>query len=240
MSFPLIKDANALRCLRAQLNHIVLLLVCLIVPSRAFSDFIHHSDVVRDLKKKFSEISTYKAKFIMRVVDGNKNKSSSGIVHYKQAGKVNFSFHKPDGDKIISNGRKMWVYIRRLNAVGVQSLNNDQSNIYNAGNYEGLVRLFRRYHYRFDKAEQPRNVLGGSHYVLALDEKVDSGGFSNITLYVDATKKIIRKMIAISRGGREVALEFKNIELNIELPSSLFTYKIEGNVKVVENPLTVN
>ncbi len=201
---------------------------------------MHHSDVVRNVKKKFAGITTYKARFVMRIIDGNKNKLSSGTVYYKQAGKVNFSFNNPNGDRIISNGSKMWVYIRRLNAVGVQTLNSNQSNIYNSGNYEGLVRLFRRYHYRFDKAEQPRYVLGASHYVLALDEKVDSGGFSNITLYIDATEKLIKKMVAVSRSGRRVELEFKNIQLGVELPNRLFTYKVEGNIKIVENPLTVN
>ena len=209
-------------------------------PQRSFAEFIHHSDVVRDVKKKFAKISTYKARFVIRVIDAQKTRVSSGSVYYKKTGKVNFSFDQPRGDKIISNGKKMWVYVQKLNAVGVQSLDEGDNSVYNSASYPGLIRLFSRYHYRFDKTEQPREVLGGRHYVLSLSEKVDSGGFHHIKLYIDAKKKIIKKMFAASRSGRKVEVEFKRIRLNVELPGGLFSYKVEGNVKVVENPLTVN
>ncbi len=212
----------------------------LFFPSYIFSDFVHHSDVVRAMKKRFSEISTYQAKFTIKVINNNKSTTSTGTVYYKKSGKVNFSFANPNGDKIISNGKKMWIYIRKLNAVGVQALDKENSNIYNSASYEGLVRLFRRYHYRFDSIEQPKEISGNNYYVLALDEKVDSGGFSSITIYVQTNTKLIKKLVAISRGGRKVELEFRDIKLNVELLSSLFTYKVEGNVKIVENPLSVN
>ena len=152
--------------------------------------------------------------------------------------KLTLLFQKPTGDVIISNGKKMWVYIKKINAVGIQNLKND-SNLYNSASYEGLVSLFQRYHYRFKTTQQPQNINGKNYYVLLLEEKVNSGGFSSMDIYIDAETFVIHKMTAYSSIGSIVELEFNSIKLNEDLPNSLFTYRIEGNVKVVENPLTV-
>ena len=204
------------------------------------TEFIHHSEVVAEVKKKFANIETYKANFKIEIMEAGKKKGSSGIIYYKKGGKVNFTFLKPPGDLIISNGRKMWVYIKRLNTVGVQPLDKKKTSLYQSTSYEGLVSLFQRYHYRFNSTEQPQDILGYKHYVLSLDEKVDSGGFHKITLFINANTKLIRKLVALSRSGRKVELELKHIELDKELPNSLFTYRVEGGTRVVENPLTVN
>ena len=216
--------------------------LCLVGASyrQAQAQFIHHSEVVTEMKKKFANIETYKANFSIKIKEGKKLKESSGIVYYKKGGKINFSFRKPNGDMIISNGRKMWVYIKKLNTVGVQSLDRKKVNLYQGASYEGLISLFQRYHYRFNSTDQPQHVLGYKHYVLLLEEKVDSGGFHKITLYVNANTKLIRKLTALSRSGRKVELEFKHIKLDRELPGNLFIYRVEGNTRVVENPLTVN
>ena len=97
------------------------LLLFLLMGSALNADFIHHSDIVRQVRKKFAEMETYKANFNIEVKEDKKTKTSHGTVYYKKGGKVNFTFKKPYGDQIISNGRKMWVYINKLNAVGVQS-----------------------------------------------------------------------------------------------------------------------
>ena len=202
--------------------------------------FIHHSEVVAEIKKRFVSIKTYKANFNITIMETGKRRKFSGIIYYKKGGKINFTFLKPTGDLIISNGRKMWVYVKRLNTVGVQILDKKKSNLYQSASYEGLVSLFQRYHYRFSSTEQPQDIFGYKHYVLSLDEKVDSGGFHKITLFVNANTKLIRRLVALSRSGRKVKLEFKHIKLDEELPNSLFTYRVKGNTRVVENPLTVN
>ena len=223
-----------------KISRIIILYVCIFYIGQVQAQFVHHAEVVAEVKKKFKDIETYKANFSIKIMESGKQKVSSGIVYYRKKSKINFTFLNPPGDLIISNGRKMWVYIKRLNTVGVQTLDIKKANLYQSVGQEGLISLFQRYHYRFDSINQPRDVLNYKHYVLSLDEKVDSGSFHKITLYVNANTKLIRKLVAISRSGRRVELEFKRIKLGEELSNSLFTYRVEGNTRVVENPLTVN
>ncbi len=200
-------------------------------------DFKHPSDVVKNMKKVFKGIETYSATFNISVKEGKKSRNTSGVAYFKRGGRLNFTFQKPYGDKIISDGRKMWVYIASLRAVGVQDLQS-KSNIYNSASYKGLVSLFRRYHYRFDRADQPISIGQGRFYVLQLNEKTASGGFSKMKLFVDAEKYLIRQIDATSESGRKVTLKFSNIKLNNPIANNKFTYRVKGNTKVIENPLT--
>ncbi len=199
--------------------------------------FIHHSDVVKKIKEKFQSIDTYQAKFHIKTKEGNKEKVSYGTAYYKKGGKINFTFARPSQDMIISNGKKIWVFIKKLNAVGIQTL--EENSLYQTVGYKGLVSLFKRYHYRFKSPEQPKKINGTKYFILSLEEKVKSGSFVNMDVYIDSNLYLIKKIIAYSPSKHVVHLQFKDIKLNRNLPNKLFTYRIEGNVKVVENPLSI-
>lgn len=223
-------------------RHLPLIILLFLLQTQiAGEDFIHPSDVVKEMKSRFKSMKSYEGSFRIQIKDGKETRNSSGKAYYRSGGRLNFTFSQPYGDLIISDGQKMWVYIARLNAVGVQDLDTTDKkgrNIYETNSYSGLVNLFRRYHYRFDSPEQPRKIKGDRYFVLDLKEKVSSGGYEKITLYVDPEKYLIRELDAESPSGRTVNMQFSSIELNKELPESLFEYKVKNNVRIVENPLT--
>lgn len=204
--------------------------------------FLHPSDVVTKMKARFKEMQGYQANFVIISSDGKKI-TSKGVVYYKQGGKINFTFSRPSGDKIISDGKRLWVYIASLRAVGIQDLQHqdkDGKSIYQTASYDGLVALFRQYHYSFRSSEQPETIDGEKYYVFQLKEKVASGGFTSMLLYVSPQDYLIHRLKAVSASGREVELQFSSLQVNPDLPNNLFTFEIKGNIRVIENPLTVN
>jgi outer membrane lipoprotein carrier protein len=203
--------------------------------------FTHPSDVARAMQAKFKSLKAYQADFSLSIKDMNKTRVSTGLATYGEGGKLNFTFSQPSGDLIISNGQMLYVYVARLRAVGKQPLktkDKDGKAIFNAGTSEGLSNLFRRYHYRFDRPEQPREAEGGKYYILDLKEKEITGGYDKITLFVDPESYLIQKMRASSPSGRTVELRFSNIRLNPTLDPKVFQFKEPDNVKIVDNPLT--
>lgn len=224
-------------------NKFFWLIPALAITAAYSEPFLHPSDVVREMQKKFKDTKSYQAKFTIDIQENKKNRSSSGVASFQRGGKLNFTFNQPAGDTIISDGKKLWVYVARLRAVGMQDLNTtgkDGKNIYDTASYEGLVRLFQRYHYRFDDSAQPRQIEGGNYYVLELKEKVSSGGYEKMILYVNPQTYLIERITAFSPSGRQVKLRFSSIELNTDLPASLFQFKGSENIRVVENPLTTD
>ncbi|HRP69262.1 MAG TPA: outer membrane lipoprotein carrier protein LolA [Turneriella sp.] len=219
---------------------IALFLLFIFAPLRA-DKFVHPVDIARQMQAKFKTLKTYQANFTLNIKDMNKTKVSSGVATYAEGGKLNFTFNQPAGDLIVSNGQMLYVYVSRLRAVGKQPLKNkdkDGKPLFVAGTAEGLSNLFRRYHYRFDTPEQPRDVEGGKYFVLELKEKEITGGYDKITLFVKSDSYLIEKMHASSPSGRTVELTFSNIRLNPDIDPKLFQFKEPDNAKIVDNPLT--
>lgn len=207
----------------------------------AADNFVHPNDIAKKMQAKFKSLKAYQADFSLSIKDLNKSKVSSGVATYGEGGKLNFTFNQPAGDLIVSNGQTLFVYVSRLRAVGKQPLktkDKDGKGLYSAGTAEGLSNLFRRYHYRFDQPEQPRDVEGGRYFILDLKEKEITGGYDKITLFVHAESYLIEKMRASSPSGRTVELVFSNIKLNPAIDNKLFQFKEPANVKIVDNPLT--
>ena len=216
------------------------ILIILLAFTAIHAEDIHPNDIVKRMKKNFKTLETYKANFNITTTEGKKVKRSKGVAYYKKGGKLNLTFTSPYGDKIISNGSKMWVYIRSMNAVGEQKLKtkNKKTGIQTAISYEGMVSLFRRYHYRFDTIKQPRLVNNQSQYVLELKEKTTSGGFKSMKVFVGGSNYLINKIIAKTESGKTVIMQYSNIKKNINLADKLFVFKPKGKMRILKNPLT--
>lgn len=219
------------------------ILVVLLVAATALSadSFVHPSDVAKAMQVKFKALKAYQADFSLTIKDLGKIKSSAGVATYGEGGKLNFTFSQPAGDIIVSNGQMLYVYVARLRAVGRQPLKTKDKEgkpLFSAGTAEGLSNLFRRYHYRFDKPEQPREIDGSRFFVMELKEKEITGGYDKITLFVEPETYLIRRMQASSPSGRSVELAFSNIRLNPTIDARVFQFKEPENAKIVDNPLT--
>ncbi|MDH4262144.1 MAG: outer membrane lipoprotein carrier protein LolA [Spirochaetia bacterium] len=233
------------RSLKKQILKNLLFLITILVFSLTLRNlnaqkFVHPTDVVKKVKDNFNKLNSYQAEFNIITERKNQKKYTKGTAYFKKGGKVNFSFTIPTNDVIISNGKKMWIYIKRLNAVAVQNLKNPDSDkgITSAFTDSGVITLFNRYHYSFDTVDQPILLNKTRYYKLNLKEKVATGGFSEMKVYIDAETFFITKIEADAPGGKKVTLTLTNVEYNVELPNSLFQFNIEDNMKVVENALT--
>ncbi|MCE9499788.1 MAG: outer membrane lipoprotein carrier protein LolA [Leptospira sp.] len=201
------------------------------------------SEVVKKIKKKFVNIKSYTAEFRITTVSAKKTTNMRGNCTYKSPGKIRYDFNEPEGDAIVSDGKTLWIYIKRIGAVGKQDLelkkNNTSGPIFQAGSAEGLNRLFRKYHYKFDSISQPQVSPkdGKQYFVLALEQREKVGGYENMLLYVDAESYLIKKAIAADGRGKETTIDFSEIKLDPEIEDGIFNYHISGNAKIVNNPL---
>jgi len=202
------------------------------------------SEVVKKIKKKFESIQSYSADFQIRTLENKKEKTMRGKCHYKRPGKIRYNFLEPDGDEIVSDGKILYIYIKKLNAVGKQDLTLDKKNssgpVFTANSPDGLNRLFKKYHYKFDIIEQPRLAFEKDptkYFVLDLDQRERIGGFEKMKLYVDSESYLIKKATAMDGRGKETTISFSNINFEDELEDGLFNFHMSGNAKIVNNPL---
>ncbi|MDX1960873.1 MAG: outer membrane lipoprotein carrier protein LolA [Leptospiraceae bacterium] len=201
------------------------------------------SEVVKKVKKKYTEMKSMTADFKILTTNGKKTSSLKGTSQYKNPGKIRYDFTQPDGDAIVSNGKTLWIYIKKIGAAGIQAMdiqkkNSNNEPIFQPGSPTGLSRMFRKYHYKFDSTTQPQKLEdGNSYFVLALEQREKIGGFETMTLYIDSNDYLIKKAIGRDARGKETTIEYSKIVLDSEIQDGVFNYQISGNAKIVQNPL---
>ncbi|MDH4200133.1 MAG: outer membrane lipoprotein carrier protein LolA [Spirochaetia bacterium] len=226
------------------MTSVKLLKTCLFFILFSFSvdamKFVHPTDVVKKVKENFANLDSYEAEFTIVSERKDQKKYTTGTAYYKKGGKINFTFTNPPNDVIISNGKKMWVFISRLNAVAVQDIKAGTSgkSLTESFTESGVITLFNRYHYAYANVNQPMVINKDSFYVLSLKEKVASGGFSEMKVYISSETYFITKIEAEAPVSRKVTLTLRNVQQNIDLPNNLFQFNISDTMKVVENALT--
>lgn len=199
-------------------------------------DFITVSDVVGNIRKSFGAIDTYQANFTIFSEKLGKTTRQTGIIKYKANNRLHVEFTQPPGQKIVSNGKMMWIYIPSMNVVAEQDLDSG-SGIFVSGSRSGLNWLFSKYHYRFATKEQPETQGDGSKmYTLILKQKESRSGYRNMKLWVNERYFIVRAQGETSTG-KKIEIQFTGLKTNIDIPNSLFRFDIPARARVVKNPM---
>jgi len=221
----------------AFLQIILLIIMMLNSDASAFRfDFTTVSDIVDNIKKRFSKIDSYQANFTIVSEKMGKTKQQTGIIRYKADNKLSIEFTQPYGQKIVSNGRMMWIYIPSMNVVAEQDLNPD-SGIFSPGTKSGLNWLFSKYHYRFDSKDQPAAQEDGTkEYTLFLKQKESRRGFRKLKLWVTEKYFIVRAR-GETTSGKTIDITFSNLKIDVGLSNSMFKFDIPARARVIKNPM---
>lgn len=199
-------------------------------------DFVTVSDVVNSIKKNYSGLGSYQANFTILSDKGGKKNTQTGILRFKSADKLLMEFMQPSRQKIVSDGKMMWIYIPSMNVVAEQDLMSD-SGLFTSGSEAGLNRLFSKYHYRFASKNEPETMTDGSKmYTLVLKQKESRGGYKTINLWI-SENYFIQKAEGYTSSGKKVEISLTDIKTNVDLPNGIFKFDIPATARVIKNPM---
>lgn len=199
-------------------------------------DFITVGDVVRQIRATYGKLDSYQANFVIESERHGRKTVQRGIIRFKNSDHLVLDFTQPANQKIVSNGRMMWIYIPSKNVVAEQDLKSD-SGLFAAGSQSGLNRLFSKYHYRFASKEQPETMKDGSKmYTLELKQRESRSGYREINLFVNENY-FITKAEGITSTGKKVSITLTDFRTDVDLPSSLFKFDIPARARVLKNPM---
>ena len=199
-------------------------------------DFITVGDVVREIRAAYGGIDTYQANFTIESERHGRKTVQRGVIRFKNSDRLVMDFTQPANQKIVSNGKMLWIYIPSMNVVAEQDLKSD-SGLFAAGSKSGLNRLFSKYHYRFASKEQPETMKDGSKmYTLELKQRESRSGYREINLLVDENY-FITKAEGVTSTGKKVSISLTDFKTDVDLPGSLFKFDIPARARVLKNPM---
>ena len=200
-------------------------------------DFTTVSDVVKNIKKRYSDIECYSADFKIAVDKGGKKSLQQGTLKSKFPNKLLVEFSSPAGQKIVSSDKMMYIYMPSLNVVAEQDVNNEDGSLFSSGTKNGLTRLFSKYHYKFDSKDQPMQETDGrKYYTLFLKQKESRSGYRTLRLWV-TEDYLIKKMSGETSSGKKVDIEFSNIKTNENFSNGIFKFEAPSQARVIRNPM---
>jgi outer membrane lipoprotein carrier protein len=217
--------------------YVILVLTFTFSVSAQDFEFTTVSDVVKKVKDRFAEVESYNASFKITSSKDSKTTVQEGRVSSLKPNMLRVDFTSPSSQKVVSDGKTMWIYIPSLNVVAEQDLKEDKTTTFSTTSEIGLRRLFNKYHYKFASKEQPALAEDGKkYYTLDLRQKESRSGYKSLKLWVNEDY-IITRAEGETSSGKSVTIEFSNIDLSTQLSKGLFRFEIPSNAQTIKNPM---
>jgi outer membrane lipoprotein-sorting protein len=185
-----------------------------------------------NLSANYAKISDYEAQISVNAG----SQTMVGTVLYKAPTLMRMDFTQPAGQVISYNGTSLIVYVPELRATLSQQTSATTNAAAASG--EGLRMLARNYSISYVSGPEPVALSateGETVVKLLLTRKTVAEGFRTITLSINPTTMLIRRMEGITLAGDAIVYSFSGFRLNQGIPDTRFIYDSPASANVYNN-----
>ncbi len=203
-----------------------ILALLLLAPGLATADEV--AEIVAKLQKGYESISTVTASFTQETSSKGGIKPaqvSKGKVWLKKPGKMRWEYSQPEGDLIVSDGRKIWVYQPDLNQAIEKEVDRGASSL-TTDFLSGIGDITKDFHVSLASSE-------GDTYRLALVPMEQQPNIRKLTLEIDKASFVIKKTTVSDHFGNVTKVELKDIKTNVSVQDKLFRFTAPRGAQVV-------
>lgn len=201
-------------------SFILMLLLCVF-----YSAASQAGEAVLLLENFLTKTQTIQAEFKQKLLDarGVLLQQSEGIFKLKRPGKFSWDYSLPYPQKIISNGKKIWIYDEELEQVSIKKYSQML-----AGSPVILLDQKKDLREDFDVADKGFN---NNQYWAELTPKAVDKEFKKIE--VGMVESGLRTMRLYDGFDQITIIEFNNLKTNVSLDDKLFTFTPPRGADVV-------
>ena len=154
--------------------------------------------------------------------------SARGEMIVQRPGKISVGFSEPSGDRIVSDGQFVWIYLPSSapgqvirQPAGAAGIGLDFS-----------TELLTAPRTKFTVADGGTSTAAGrGAHVVVLTPKAENA-FTKARIWVDDRDGLVRQLELTEPSGLTRLIKFGSMKLNAKVPSSAFTFKVPKGVKV--------
>lgn len=188
--------------------------------------------VVSRAEHVYANIKTLRASFTQTVTNPltHSDVTSHGELQQRIPGDVSVRFTDPAGDRIVANGKVVWVYLPSTNPGQVIRTNLDSSGV----QVPDVATWFLDSpdtRYTISSAGTAA-IDGHATTAVTLVPKDKSLPFAKATIWVDDDDSLIRQVETIDTQGLKRRIELTRLTPNATLDKDAFQFKVPKGVKV--------
>ncbi len=204
-----------------------LLIFAFILPDNQCTraqDDITAQDIIQNVQSIYKDISDAKASFSQTIKLGkSKSQTSSGTLYIKKENKYRI---ETDAQTIVTDGTTSWSYSPKKKQVIIDNYK-ETGNTFSPNKY-----LFQYPENFYSDLEGSEKIGSADTYVLKLRPR-ESGYVKSAKLWVDKSSWLIKK-INIVTDESTTTFNVKNVQLNIGMSNSNFTFTPPEGVEVID------
>ncbi|HZJ01521.1 MAG TPA: outer membrane lipoprotein chaperone LolA [Gemmatimonadaceae bacterium] len=186
--------------------------------------------------KAYADLKSVRAEFrqsITNPITGT-NLVSRGVLLRKDPGFLSINFTQPRGDRIVSDGESLWIYLPS-SAPGQAIKTSAKANSALAMVDPGGVFLSSPAA-RYTMSSGGTATIGGRKMnVVSLVPKKSNGIFSQARVWVDASTSFIRQFEVVDANGLKRVVTITSIQPNASISTADFRFSPPKNVRVLDS-----
>tara|TARA_B100001250_G_scaffold369436_1_gene352901 strand:+ start:214 stop:840 length:627 start_codon:yes stop_codon:yes gene_type:complete len=173
-----------------------------------------------------SDLKTLQGNFVQILINenGEELERTEGILYLKIPDSFSWHYQKPYIQKIISNGKKLWIFDEDLEQVTVRNID-DSFDQTPAGIILGNQSIKKHF------VQISMGLIDGYNWI-ELTPKDLEAQYKNIKIGFD--KNNIGMMIILDNLEQITRIDFFDPKKNIKLSSEIFNFKVPNNIDVFD------
>lgn len=193
--------------------------------------------IILSIQQSYDTINDFKAHFVQESMvkswSAAQVQKAQGVVYFKKDGKMYWGYQQPTPQQIISNGKELWFYEPEDKQVTVSKVSTGLQWQISADLLNGKANLKRDFKVKriTSQAEKDKGEL-----VLELTPRVPQSNINRVILRLDKKSFQIHQTEVYDLFDNLTRITFSRIEINTNLPESLFTFNPPPGVEILTPP----
>src|SRR5687768_13526359 len=197
------------------------------LPSQSLGDLVDRAAAehakMRTAKVQFTQVIT-------NPLTGNRI-NARGQVLQNAPDLLSLTFTDPAGDKIISDGKAVWVYLPSTTPGQVIKMTAGGSE---AERLDPASQLLRSPRSRFNIADGGTATVGGRSTRVVLLTPKGRESFSRAKVWIDTQNSLVRRFEVTEPSGLVRNVTLTSIQANVAVPASAFRFTPPRGVRVID------